>query len=469
MTVAFVCSAQGITAGEQIDLPTCAPPDRGHPAAAFTKLAACRTPQAQAEPEEEPNEETGEENQPDKKSMENEGVVEAAKTAFENKQYISAWHLDPAGYPLLSGIDAPSAAAGPAVFAKSGMPGTSRLREWTTNPAISTIDGGDTLAAAIGIISLDAGTPNQQAEIGGPGPRVTAPTTRLGIGFEPELAWSREGTISPFAAVGATPVNGVVGPTVAGRLGAVLQLDEAKLTSEAYRQSIAESILSYTGIVDPTTRIGFGRVVETGGRLGVEYPVAERLSLDGAGSAGIVRGMNVADNTHFSVQIAPSYDLHLPSFDSFSIGPSYQYDRFNRNLSEFTFGHGGYFSPQANHKIGASVNLQSAEGRDFIIRAELFAGWETNFQASSPVFPLSNSGERFPAVHQAAASVTGEGAFAYRVTPRLILGGLVRVQQSPQYNDVLVGLSLKLSWGDRPALFGSDLPTAAALIGPTER
>jgi len=84
--------------------------------------------------------------------------------------------------------------------------------------------------------------------------------------------------MSPFLAIGSTPFKGIVGPTVAGRLGAALQLDEAKLTTEVYRKSIAESILSYTGIVDPTTGVGFGRVGETGSKLGIEYPVGERWS-----------------------------------------------------------------------------------------------------------------------------------------------------------------------------------------------
>jgi hypothetical protein len=85
------------------------------------------------------------------------------------------------------------------------------------------------------------------------------------------------------------------------------------------------------------------------------------------------------------------------------------------------------------------------------------------------MFPLNDNGERFPAQHQSGANITGEGAFVYRVSDRLALGGFVRFQQSPQYNDLLIGLSLKLSFSPRPALFSADLPTAVRLMGPTER
>ena len=84
------------------------------------------------------------------------------------------------------------------------------------------------------------------------------------------------------------------------------------------------------------------------------------------------------------------------------------------------------------------------------------------------MFPLSGNGERFPAEHQYGASIAGELA-AYRMTAQLSLAGLVRFRQSPQYNDLLLGLSLKLSFSPRAALFSADLPIAATLIGPSER
>jgi hypothetical protein len=408
-------------------------------------------------------------NQPGEETKPNEDLEEAARTAFERKQYIEAWRLNPSGYPLLSGIDAPSASAGASWYARSGDPGTSRLGEWASYPTLSFIHGDDIFALALGLISLDAGAPGPDAQIGGPGPPVAAPTTRLGIGVAPEFSWSREGSVRPFLAIGSTPFNGIVGPTVEGRLGAAVRLGETKMTTEAYRTPVADAILSYTGIIDPSTGLGFGRVVETGGKVEIEHPITQRWSFDGSASAGTIRGVDVADNAHFSIQTDLSYDLRLPLFDSFTVGPSYQYDSYNRNLSAFTLGQGGYFSPQASHQIGVSIDFQSHDGQDFITRGNFFAGWATNYQASSPMFPLSDNGERFPALHQYGASVTGEFAAAYRMTARLSLGGLVRFRQSPQYNDLLLGLSLKLSFRPRAALFSSDLPTAVTLLGASER
>ena len=282
---------------------------------------------------------------PSKRSKSNQSAEDAAKEAFDGKQFLTSWRLNPAGYPLLSGIDAPSARAGIAWFGKSGEPGTSRLSEVSTVPSGFVTHGEDVFRLSLALLSLYSGKPNPGTEIGGPGPPVTAPTTRLGTGIAPEVAWAREGKTSPFIEIGSTPINGVVVPTFAGRFGAALHLGQTKVTPEVYRKSIAESILSYTGIVDPSTGSGFDRVVETGGKVEIERPLTTRWSLDASTSAGVERGVRVADNAHFSVELTPSYDLHLPHFDSFTIGPSYEFDRFNRNLSEFTLGQGGYFSP----------------------------------------------------------------------------------------------------------------------------
>src|SRR5262249_40911892 len=151
--------------------------------------------------------------------------------------------LNPRGYPLLSGIDSPSASAGLAWYARSGDPGTSRLREWASYPTAFFTSGHDIFSLALGLISLDAGTPGPDAQIGGPVPAVTAPTPRLEIGVAPELSWSREGSVSPFLTVGSTPFNGIVGPTVEGRFGAAVRFGETKLTTHAYRTPVADSIL----------------------------------------------------------------------------------------------------------------------------------------------------------------------------------------------------------------------------------
>jgi cellulose synthase operon protein C len=470
--IGLPCLAQTNFAPQSVDSPPQTALVYGSIDAVSSNTGSLKGPDTVETQGQEREDETGSGNEgpiPGPETTASESTEDAAEAAFDDKRFLSAWRLNPASYPLLSGIDSPLARAGIGWFDKSGDPGTSRLQEWSTIPTGFVTSGEDVFGIGLALISLDAGQPGPNAEIGTPGPRVAEPTTNLGIGIAPEIAWKHEGTTSPWIELGSTPFNGVVGPTFAGRLGAVLEFGQTKITPEFYRRSIAESILSYTGIVDPGTGRGFGRVVETGGKVEIEQPLTKRWSLDVSTSAGSVTGVSVAQNAHFSVEINPSYDLHLPHFDAFTIGPSIAFESFNRNLSGFTFGQGGYFSPQYDNDVGVAIDFQSEEGRDFIIRGNLSAGWETNYQASSPIFPLNDTGERFPAKHQSGAGISGEISFAYRMSARLSLGGMVECRESPQYNDILVGLILKLSFSPRRALFSSDLPNRASLLGAPER
>ena len=87
-----------------------------------------------------------------------------------------------------------------------------------------------------------------------------------------------------------------------------------------------ESILSYTGIIDPTTGRGFGRVVETGGKGSALYSITERWDAAAMTSLGVRTGKDVADNVHTTAELSLSYDLKLPKFDSFTVGPEYSFE-----------------------------------------------------------------------------------------------------------------------------------------------
>jgi hypothetical protein len=381
-----------------------------------------------------------------------------AQSYFDEKQFLTALHLDPGRYLQLRGLDAPSVGIREAWISKSGTSGTSRLTEWSTQSAAFAVRHEDLFGLHLNLISLSSGSPSPETQIGSGGPRRFAPTTSLGLGVEPSILWSREGDLSPHVEIGSTPLNGIVGPTLQGRVGVTKRFGRAEVSADLFRQSITESILSYTGVVDPSSGRGFGRVIESGGELNLTAPIANRWNFETTAAAAIVTGVHVADNAHFSVEVSPSYALRVPRFDYFKVGPTYSFDTFNRNLSEFTFGQGGYFSPHTLHKFGLNANFLSAEGRDFMIRGSFFPGWEIEHEASAPEFPLNDNGERFPGSHSSGSSITGEAAAVYQLGSRWFLGGQLRFQRSAQFNELALGLSLKFSFDARRAVFSTDLP-----------
>jgi hypothetical protein len=298
-------------------------------------------------------------------------------------------------------------------------------------------------------------------------------TTGLPLGVEPTLAWDRQAgdrqagerqagaapLLSPFGEIGLTPLGGAVGPTVQGQGGVAWQGTGFNLRVAGYRQSITESVLSFTGIVDPSTGRRFGRVTETGGKAEGYVALAPRWGVYAQASLGNRDGVDVQSNLHGAAAATLSYDVRPAGFDTLTVGPSYQFSAFQHDLSGFVpgvkgLGQGGYYSPAESHTVGAALRFQTAEARDFVVRGAVFTGWQF---ARSDGAALGLGG-RAAASRQDGFNSVGEIVGSYRLTPRWALGGMLRYQVSPQYTDLYGGVALTLSLGDRAGVLSADLP-----------
>ena len=371
----------------------------------------------------------------------------AAQDAIDRKEFLAAEQLEPGAVPTLDGIGAPTVGVSGTVRSKSGESGTSRLHTAATDVFASATSGTDRVTVRLHLLTLDAGHNP-----------VAGTTTRLSLAVEPSVSWVREATDTPllsyFATMGTTPLAGRVALTPVGRAGVGWQANDATLRGTVFRESVTESLLSFTGITDGTTGRTFGRVTETGGKVEGYLPFSSRWGLYGMAGAGVRDGVGVRSNSHVQAAASLSYDLRVPGFDTLTLGPSYGFSAFGRDVSGFTPGQGGYYSPRTLHLIGAALRLLTREGRDFSVRASAFAG----LQMARSDGPADGQGGRFASSRQDGFNATGEVTAAYRLSERWILGGMARYQVSPQYNDVYAGLSLTRSFGARSALFSADLP-----------
>ncbi len=372
----------------------------------------------------------------------------AAQDAFARKAFLAAYRIDPGLDPALANLDAPSFSLDAASRSKSGSAGTSRLTSETGDLAGTISRDLDRITVRVHFVSLDAGTAPPAT-----GPTVARMTTRLALGAEPVIAWERQTPLSPIAELGLTPIGGVLAPTVQGQAGISWQGTAASGRAALYRQSITESVLSFTGIVDPTSGRHFGRVMETGGKLEGYLPLAPRWGVYGQAALGLRDGVDVRSNLHGAAATTLSYDLHPPGFDYLTLGPSYQFSAFQHDLSGFTPGQGGYYSPSTSHTAAAALRFQTAEAREIIVRGSLSAGWQFARSAGTG----SATGGAGPSRQDGFNSV-GEVVASYRLTPRWAIGGQLRYQVSPQYTDLYGGIALTFSLGDRTRLLSADLP-----------
>ncbi|MTW20283.1 cellulose synthase subunit BcsC-related outer membrane protein [Allochromatium palmeri] len=386
-----------------------------------------------------------------------------AREDYDTKRFVNAWHQAPESFTDLTGIDSHSLLTGMSLSWRSGESGMARLRDWRLPILIQEYrHGAVSVQARIERVNLDAGTLAPGRLVGSPtadlaAPYPFAPTTTLDNGLRPEIQIGREDRLSWTAVLGLTPTQGELPPSPNGSL-TLSQAGRGGSWSAKLEQSpVRESLLSYTGLRDPYTGDTWGQVHRRGVSLQGWRILTPTWVIAGSLQAHAYTGHEVANNHGFASRVSLGYDLAQPGFDYINLGPFIDYRHFDRNLSHFTYGHGGYYSPQRDIGVGLSLNFQTEEARPWLLRGTLHTGWRRQEQDSSPWFPLSPDGRYYPSQDNSglAAGFVLEGA--WRLSPHWQLSGSAFIDHSPDFEQGGIMLLLRYQFEPRRALFSDDL------------
>ena len=359
-----------------------------------------------------------------------------AQRYYDRKLFLAAEAAAPGKMLQLHNIDAASIALGAMVRDKSGEDGKSRLL-LTKAPfveGVAVFRGVHEFRLQLDRVTLDSGSLPANAMIGSfpaVGGYVTTPTTRLTNSYEPHLSYRHQGWLTTYAGIGLTPSGAVLPSALVGNVGVMQQYERGNWRAEIFSQPVRESILSYTGIVDPYTGQNWGRVRRNGALVGGSMALTDRWSASGKLQAMDLEGTNVASNQGLALNLGLAKDLRLRGFDYFTVGPDLSYEAYSKNLSHFTLGHGGYFSPQSLLSLGVSNHFLTSEARQHIIKGDFSLGLFDKREAASPCFPAGGGALPVnPACVYAASSATGVYYSAQlmgvrRLTDHLQLGGAV--------------------------------------------
>ncbi len=164
------------------------------------------------------------------------------------------------------------------------------------------------------------------------------------------------------ADVGTSPLgfseNQVVGGVAyEGRIG-----EGFTWTGEASRRAVTDSVLAFSGVQDDRTGQRWGGVTATGAKIGG--------TLDNGligGYANLswhrLQGENVANNERSEVGLGVYVHAVETSNQSLTAGLNVTALQYQRNLSGFTYGQGGYFSPQRYLDVGFPVHWNGRNER----------------------------------------------------------------------------------------------------------
>ena len=258
------------------------------------------------------------------------------------------------------------------------------------------------------------------------------------------------------ADIGFTPLNFPVSNTVGG-IRQKGDLEKFGYSLEASRRPVTDSLLSFAGSQDPNTGKAWGGVVATGVRMGI--------SLDKGGTLGFwstlgwhsLTGSNVQSNRRTQIMAGGQWRMINEENRKFIAGLTGMYWKFAEDAGEYTFGHGGYFSPQNYRSLSLPITYTERTPRFSYMLRGLVMTSRTQMQ-DAQFYPTDSALQNLATTHLAPfstpiyTSVPSKGsgysltaAWEYQVASKLFAGGLFSIDRAESYAPNRATLYLRYS------------------------
>lgn len=253
--------------------------------------------------------------------------------------------------------------------------------------------------------------------------------------------------------IGTTPLGFPVVDWVGG-LAYSSDWHDIGWTATASRRPITSSMLSFAGAKDPLTGITWGGVRATGVSLGLSYDQGKAHGLWGDISAHQLTGKNVEDNSRERLMGGYYYKVINEDNRRATIGLNSMLWHYQKDLSGYTLGQGGYYSPQQYFSLAVPVNYrQRTDNWSWQVGASV--SWSRSATSDQKRYPLpgliygalhdrnidvSNSAEFNDAIN-ASDSGSSSSGFGYtaqalierRVSSHWTVGAGIDIQQAKDY------------------------------------
>jgi hypothetical protein len=426
-------------------------------------------------------------------------ALETAATAFDRKQFDLVASL-PGAPSSLTGRPAWSATSGFEVSDTTGNKGLGRLTIIAARQSAEGMVGDVRVGITAVATNLNTGRPMPWSSMGAlpysvnsairPFVDLGDPTSAADV-WQPVISLRRESpdwTIT--SRLSTTPLSGALESRPTGDFAVTHYMDPVIVTGKLFSDDVAGSMLSFNGLRDPLTSQYWGRVTDNGAGLQAIFLPVDRVSLSFAAESAYLDGIKVASNERVSLRTDAAYDFRPNGFDHLRSGPFVSWAHFDKNLSNYTFGQGGYYSPDSDQRLGILVDALTQEGQTWQIEAKTSAAYGQALEAASPRFPvtpnignLCGSNAASPFGSSPPTAVTSNIASTLENTPcsfksssssgldtdlslrasallaeQLILSGFARYSSAPSYTDVSFGAFITIPFETRTGVFSADLP-----------
>ncbi|WP_269504856.1 cellulose synthase subunit BcsC-related outer membrane protein [Burkholderia sp. IMCC1007] len=288
---------------------------------------------------------------------------------------------------------------------------------------------------------------------GSPGSQ-TASGVGLSIGYEGKQL---------KADIGATPVGFPYHDVVGGVRYTGAITDRAAYTLAVTRRAVTDSLLSFAGARDASAGLKWGGVTRSGARGALSWD-------DGTSGTYVEGAFDYYDGHHVERNFSGkgsggAYTRLLADADrTLTVGVNATWMRFSKNQSYFTYGQGGYFSPQQYVILNIPIEYAGRTGA-FAYDLNGSFGVQHYRQNAVPYFPLDAGMQAQAAANAAASQAVGLDAGAvyparsktgiayslaargeYQVAPQLAVGTTASFGNAYQYREWTAAVYLRYSF-----------------------
>ncbi|MGK3124359.1 cellulose synthase subunit BcsC-related outer membrane protein [Candidatus Pantoea formicae] len=261
--------------------------------------------------------------------------------------------------------------------------------------------------------------------------------------------------------LGSTPLGQDLSTLVGGVQWSPKLTDFLTLILTGERRAMTDSLLSYVGVEDKTSGKRWGRVTKNGGNALLSYDDGDAGFYVGGGAYSYI-GENVASNN--SVQAtAGAYVRPFHADDrELKVGMSLSWMDFSKNLSYFSYGQGGYFSPQNYASVSFPIEF-TRKFDDLKVNVGGSVGYQSYSQDKSAYFPndptyqaqmqsLADQGY-VKSAYYSGDSKNGIGynlhaGADYKINKDVTIGGQLGYDTFGDYNESTANLYFRYMFGD---------------------
>ena len=229
------------------------------------------------------------------------------------------------------------------------------------------------------------------------------------------------------------------------------------------RDSVKDTQLSYAGLRDPYSATAtfpgnvWGGVIANSGN--VQFAKGDLNSGFYLGVGGQhITGLHVLENNRIDGSAGAYFRvLTMPEYGQLNVGANFFAMHYSTNVLAFTYGMGGYFSPQAYFLANVPITWTGHYKTRWHYTVLGSFGVQAFSEDKEPLFPLDPAIEigfnnpSLPALTSVGPNYDLRGQVAYAISEHWFAGGFASANNSRNYTTVNAGFSIRYMFRSQPS------------------